>query len=237
MKRRRLGQHYLVDPSVPEEMVRLAEIGPDDTVLEIGTGRGVLTEKLARACRRLEAYEVDPESFEETKRAVKLPSLNLHMADAFAQRPRFDVLVSSVPYSRSSDFVEWLAKMKYRRAVALLQEDFARKVVAEPGDRSYRAVSAIGQISAEISIGRRVGSAAFSPQPRVSSVIVVFTPRRLLKAKQIAAIRKVFSLRRRTVGSALPKLGFTVRPADRGRRVYQLSPSEVYDLVLRRGDE
>jgi 16S rRNA (adenine1518-N6/adenine1519-N6)-dimethyltransferase len=233
MKRRSLGQHYLVDSNISAQMVRLAGIRQDDTVLEIGTGRGALTQRLVGVCGKLEAYEIDRENFIETKRAVKAPNLSLHLADAFEEARRFDVLVSSVPYSRSADFVEWLSQMSYRRAVVLLQEDFVKKVLAEPGDRNYRAISVIGQVSARVTIERRVGKGAFRPQPKVSSAIVSFDPHRTLSPGQIANIKALFALRRRTVSSALSTLGSPGNSEDPTARVFQLDPDEVLDLISR----
>ena len=133
MKRRRLGQHYLVDESVVKRMVSLAGINVGERVLEIGTGRGALTVKLARVATSLEGYEVDPENCALTEAAVG-GKVRIHLADAFEASPEFDVLVSSLPYSRSAAFVEWISKPRYDRAVVILQEDFVRKITAPPGE-------------------------------------------------------------------------------------------------------
>jgi 16S rRNA (adenine1518-N6/adenine1519-N6)-dimethyltransferase len=121
MKRRRLGQHYLVDSEVVQRIIATAGLERHETVLEIGTGKGVLTERLAGLCHRLDGYEVDLENYRETLKRVDRANAHIHLGDAFKKRPRFDVLVSSLPYSRSLDFIEWISQVEYGRAVVLLQ--------------------------------------------------------------------------------------------------------------------
>ncbi len=236
MKRRTLGQHYLVDPSVISRMIDAADIRPSESVLEIGTGRGVLTERLVKLGAKYEGFEVDPENFRETISRVGLGESAVHNSDAFEARPTFDVLVSSLPYSRSQDFVEWIGQMKYDRAVVLLQEDFVRKVLSPPGNREYRAVSAIAQISCEMVEVERVPRAAFRPPPKVSSLLLSIRPRMRLTAAEIANVKRLFSLRRREVSSALSRLGFPeFGIGHRKRRVFQLTPEEVHAVC--RGPE
>ncbi len=231
MKRRRLGQHYLVDQGVVRRLVSLAAIRADERVLEVGTGRGVLTEELCKVASKVEAYEVDAENYRTTLAAVGREA-KLHLADAFEARPDFDVLVSSLPYSRSAAFVEWISQLRYDRAVVLLQEDFVRKAMSRPGQRDYRAVSVIAQASSEITVAERVRRSAFSPQPKVSSVVVSMRPKRRLSNDEILGIKRLFALRRKEVGAALSKLGGV--PLDDGhRRVYSLAPEEVLRLIAR----
>ncbi len=211
-------------------MVAAAELDGSESVLEIGTGRGVLTEMLAGACSSLLGYEVDPANYRETLARVKGRNVSVRLADAFKERPRFDVLVASLPYSRSLDFVEWISQVEYLRGVVLLQEDFVRKVLSPPGSRDYRAVSAICQVSSTIRVLERVGRSAFRPQPRVSSVIVSVKPKVRLTRAQVLSVKRLFSLRRREVSSALALLGFPDRRGYGRLRVMSLSPQEVFEI-------
>jgi 16S rRNA (adenine1518-N6/adenine1519-N6)-dimethyltransferase len=228
MRRRRLGQHYLVDGNVVRQMLEAASIRDDEKILEIGTGRGALTNELAKLGRSFDGYEIDRDNYEAT---VKLVGNNrgIHLGDAFGHRPRFDVLVASLPYSRSSAFVEWLSQLAYDRAVVLLQEDFVRKAVAPPGSRDYRAVSALSQLSSSMQVVGRVARDSFSPPPRVNSVIVLVRPLVRLSQAEISNIKHLFSLRRRTVASALAELGMAGGGYG-SRRVYSLLPAEVHAL-------
>ena len=231
MRRRNLGQHYLVDQEVVHRIVEAARIRPDEKVLEIGTGRGALTKELVGLGGAFEGYEVNRENFEETVAMVGETNARINLGDAFQQRPNFDVLVASLPYSRSATFVEWLSGIEYDRAVVLLQEDFVRKVLAAPGTRDYRAISALAQISSDVRPLGRVGRASFSPPPKVSSLLVSVMPRVRISGSEASNIKRLFSLRRRQVASALTKLGMAGGEEGYGtRRVYSLTPDEVHRL-------
>ena len=230
MKRRKLGQHYLIDPQVVGRMVSLAEIGPADRVLEVGTGRGALTRELVGLGATFEGYEIDRENYAKTLEAAPGAEGRVHLADAFEQSPEFDVLVSSLPYSESSSFVLWLCGARFRRAVVLLQEDFARKVTTRPGARDYRGVSALAQVAFDARIAARVNRDSVRPQPRGNSVIVVLSPRRRVSGAEASKILRLFSLRRRRVEPALAKLGMKWRPGEGQRRVNSLTPDEVHEI-------
>jgi len=230
MKRHRLGQHYLVDQDVILRVVSLAGVGPADRVLEIGTGRGALTRELAGLGASYLGYEVDRANFDETSDLVRGTNARVVLADAFEQRPDFDVLVSSLPYSESASFVKWLSGIGFKRAVVVLQEDFVRKITAPPGSRDYRGVSALSQICFDIEVLGRVPRAAFAPQPRVGSVIVSFSPRRRIGDTEVANVIRLFSLRRRLADSALAELGMKGSGSFGRRRVNALRPDEVHLL-------
>jgi 16S rRNA (adenine1518-N6/adenine1519-N6)-dimethyltransferase len=237
MRRRALGQHYLTDKSVVREMVERAEIVGGERVLEIGTGRGVVTRELCGVASRVEGFELDSENFLATER-LGLEGLTLHREDAFALPRDFDVLVSSLPYSESSNFVEWLAKLHYDRAVVLLQRDFAEKLLAKPGDERYRAVTVISQISSKMKIVRDVPRESFDPPPRVSSVMAVLLPRHPLTPEHIHLIKMIFSQKRRKLIVALKNLGLELPQADIPElscRVERLSAGDIQRLLGRIG--
>lgn len=233
MRRRRLGQHYLVDQEVIRKIVEAAAIQPHERVLEIGTGLGVLTKELVTAGKSFVGYEIDRRNYEETVESVG-GDVEVHLGDAFDHKPEFDVLVASLPYSRSASFIDWLCQVDYNRAVVLLQEEFVQKIQAKAGMREYRAVSVLAQISSEIKAIGQVGRASFSPPPRVNSWLVAITPKGRVPAKEILEVKRLFSLRRRRVSSALAKLGMVPRKEYGTRRVYSLVPDEVHLLCSTR---
>jgi len=234
MKRHRLGQHYLVDPEVIRRVVSLADIGPTDRVLEIGTGKGALTKELAGLGASYLGYEVDRANFEETAALVRGTAGRVVLADGFEEHPGFDVLVSSLPYSESATFVKWLSGKEFRRAVVVLQEDFVKKIIVPPGNRNYRGLSALSQICFDVRVLGDVPRAAFSPQPRVGSVIASFTPVRRIGKAEATNIIRLFSLRRRLADSALAELGMKGGGNFGRRRVNSLRPEEVHLLCVQR---
>ncbi len=231
MKRRKLGQHYLIDQKVIRRIVEAAGILPHERVLEIGTGQGALTKELVGLGGAFEGFEVDKENYEKTLAVIGEESARIHMDDVFLQQPDFDVLVASLPYSRSATFIEWLSGIEYDRAVVLLQKEFVKKILAIPGTRDYRAVSALAQISSEVRVLGRVGRASFSPPPKVSSLLVSVRPKLRISESEVSNVKRLFSLRRREVASALTKLAIVRRKEDYGRRrIYSLKPEEVHRL-------
>jgi 16S rRNA (adenine1518-N6/adenine1519-N6)-dimethyltransferase len=231
MTGRRLGQHYLTDAETVRRIVETAEIQKHERVLEIGTGKGALTKELVSLSPKFEGYEVDMTNLVETLDALGGRAVTIHLGDAFQQRPKFDVLVSSLPYSRSGTFVEWISQVDYDRAVVVLQEDFVEKLLAKPGERDYRGVSAMAQISSDYRVLWRVGRMSFSPPPKVNSVVVSIRPKRRLSPGEISNVKRLFSLRRREVASALMKLGMSgSKEAFGKRRVYSLGPDEVIEI-------
>jgi len=231
MRRQRLGQHYLVDRLVVEKIITSAAIRSDERVLEIGTGRGVLTKELVRLGASLEGFEIDRENFAATLRELGTSRAVIHLEDAFKEVPRFDVLISSLPYSKSATFIEWISRVEYDRAVVIIQEDFVGKIMAPPGARDYRAISAVAQASSEFNVLMKVCRESFSPPPKVSSLLVLVKPKRRMMDGQISRVKQLFSLRRREVVSAATELGMPLPSYDYGRRrVYSLTPKEVLEI-------
>jgi 16S rRNA (adenine1518-N6/adenine1519-N6)-dimethyltransferase len=220
-------------------MIDLAAIRHAERVLEIGTGRGALTRELVGLTAKLEGYEIDKESYEGLLRELRGASLVLHNEDAFKSSPEFDVLLSSLPYSESSAFVEWLSRRRYDRAVVLLQKDFARKITAPPGSPAYRAVSVISQASAHVEIVSDVSRRSFDPPPRVNSCLVTMRWRRSLTQEEAAMVKTIFSQKRRTVRAALKSLGLVAPPSAPASseheylqcRVNSLRPESVIAMI------
>jgi len=220
-------------------MIDLAAIRHHERVLEIGTGKGALTRELAGLTTNLEGYEIDRESYERLNRELGGTPLVLHNEDAFKSSPEFDVLLSSLPYSESSHFVDWLSRRRYDRAVVLLQRDFAMKITAPPGSPAYRAVSVISQASTQVEIISDVSRLSFDPPPRVNSCLVTMRWRRSLSADQTAMIKRIFSQKRRTVRAALKSLGLAAPPSAPGPtvslplqcRVNSLRPDSILAMI------
>ncbi|HEV2225999.1 MAG TPA: rRNA adenine N-6-methyltransferase family protein, partial [Nitrososphaerales archaeon] len=126
--------------------------------------------------------------------------------------------------------IEWLCRADFDRAIVVLQEDFVRKITAHPGAKGYRGISALAQIAFDIRVQEKVNRKSFSPQPRVNSVIVLFTPKLMVPEAEASNIMRLFSLRRRQVDSALTELGMEGAGGHGRRRVYSLTPEEVHEL-------
>ena len=201
-RRRRLGQHFLNSPSIASGMAEAAGISGDDTVLEIGTGRGILTSALCRNAKRVISMEKDPELYAEAARRLRAPNLDLVNADGFKTDREFSIFVSSLPYSESRTAIEWLCQKRFLRAVIMVQKEFAEKLLEKD-----RAVSTVANHCFEIERVLRVGRNNFEPAPEVDSVVLRLTQRHTLSRRLIKNINLLFSYRRKTVSNVMGIFG------------------------------
>ncbi len=241
MKRYRLlGQHTLVDLDVVEDMVEAAGLNGVEVVYEIGTGSGVLTERLCSLAGSVVSCEVDEALYRVALSRLDKKNLRLVRGDGFDMDVKFDVFVSSLPYYCSTRFVRWLLNKKFKRAVVLLQKEFVEKMLAEVGGRCYKAVSVLARYSFNITPIRDVPPDAFTPKPKVQSTLVLITPKpnRSLSKEVVQTVYKLFTLRRKKVLTALKMLTknaevctLPLQPALLTKRVASLTPKEVVELA------
>jgi 16S rRNA (adenine1518-N6/adenine1519-N6)-dimethyltransferase len=174
-----LGQNFLHDPNALEKIVTTADLMPDDFVLEIGPGTGTLTEKLARACRRVIAFEVDDRLKPVLdEMLVAFPNtvvfyndiLAVDVARLFHAQPY--IVVANVPYYITSAILRHLLESAHRprRLILTVQQEVAERLVAAPDDMSILTVSV--QFYGKPQIVTRLNPAAFWPRPEVDSAVV-----------------------------------------------------------------
>ena len=208
-----LGQHWLHDRFILEEIADEAGIGPTDTVLEIGPGLGTLTSQLLRRAAKVVAVEFDREL--ARKLPGQFPGKNLEVVNGdilsydLSVLPAGYVVVANVPYYITSKIVQRLmtATNKPRVAVLLVQKEVAERIAATPGDMSVLAVSA--QVYAEARLGIEVSRGFFTPPPEVDSQVIILTTRSepLITAEREKAffrlIKAGFSAKRKKLRSSL----------------------------------
>lgn len=175
----RLGQNFLADPNLLDAIVRDAELAPEDVVLEVGAGEGVLSERLASAAAHLHTVEIDRGLAPALEPIAALPNVELHWGDAMkldlgALRPEPTAMVANLPYSVATPLVlrtiETLPSL--RRWTVMVQREIADRLRAAPGSRTYGGPSAIAQLACEVELVRAVDPAVFKPRPRVDSAIL-----------------------------------------------------------------
>lgn len=220
--RKRFGQHFLVQAGTAERIVALAELRGDETVLEIGPGRGALTALLAPRCRRLVLVEVDRDLAAALRpRLADRPSVELHQADilrvdlaALLAPDASATVIANLPYNISTPVLMRLldAADRFDRLVLMLQREVAERLGAAPGGKTYGALSVVVQAIADTRVALRVPPSAFVPPPQVESAVVVITPRRppALDATRRRALRGVvrvaFARRRKQLVNGLAPL-------------------------------
>lgn len=208
-----LGQHWLQDRRVLGSIADAAEIGENDTVLEIGPGLGTLTSALLSRAKKVVAVELDgdlakklPGQFPGT--ALEVVHKDILEFDLSAL-PADYIVVANVPYYITSKIIKYLmtAKNKPRTTVLLIQKEVAQRLAAQPRDMSILAVSA--QIYAEVTLDVIVPAEYFTPPPKVDSQVVVLKTRAqpLVSPNQEAALFQVvkagFSSKRKKLRSSL----------------------------------
>jgi 16S rRNA (adenine1518-N6/adenine1519-N6)-dimethyltransferase len=177
---RELGQNFLIDSNILGVVERAAELVPEDVVLEVGGGVGVLSEHLARLVGHVHVVEVDERLREALLDATDPhPNVTVHWADAMAVeldalQPRPTKLVANLPYGIAASFllrsIEELPGMGLW--VAMVQREVGERLAARPGRGAYGVPSVLAQLECEVELLRSIPRTVFHPVPNVDSVLV-----------------------------------------------------------------
>src|SRR3990172_207624 len=171
-----LGQHFLLDERIADGHVELARIDRSDTILEVGGGVGILSEGLVGRAAKVLAVEKD----RRLARGLRDLGGNLEVIEGDAVRvplPPFDKVVSNLPYKISSPITFRLLDLAFDRAALMYQREFADRLVAKPRTEDYSRLTVKAYVRCRAELAMRVPRAAFWPQPKVDSAIVVLEPR------------------------------------------------------------
>lgn len=180
MSRQKLGQHFLIKGSALERIAAAACPAHEDLVVEIGPGRGALTEKLLHRAGRVVAIELDPDlaAHLRLKFAVE-PHLEIVEGDAlatdFGQWPGAPI-AGNLPYYVATPIIERTIRLPIPRAVFLIQKEVAERLVAQPGTRAYGFLTVATAVFATARILFEVKPSAFRPPPKVDSAVVLLEP-------------------------------------------------------------
>jgi 16S rRNA (adenine1518-N6/adenine1519-N6)-dimethyltransferase len=213
--KKELGQHFLVDENILGVIGRLAELQPDDVVLEIGPGLGVLTRYLAERVAHVHAVELDRSLEPHLPRAG---NVSLHWGDGL----RLDLaaygankLVANLPYNVATPLlVESLDRIPGLESwTVMLQREVADRLFAQPSTKSYGAVSVLVQLATERTGFHPVSRQVFRPRPGVESALVAF--RRTALPPDWRSLKRLvegaFAHRRKTLPNSLELSGLATR--------------------------
>jgi 16S rRNA (adenine1518-N6/adenine1519-N6)-dimethyltransferase len=215
-----LGQHFLIDENLLGVIGRLAELHPDDVVLEVGPGLGVLTRFLAERTCHVHAVELDRDLEEPLGAALAgHPNVRLTFGDALALdlaslEPKPTKLVSNLPYNIATPLViesfEWGRALE--RWCVMVQREVAERFFARPGTKAYGAVSVLVQLQARRVGFRGVPPTAFRPRPRVESALVAFERAgEPVPAPVRSLVNAAFAHRRKTLANSVEFSGLATR--------------------------
>ncbi|MCL2711693.1 MAG: 16S rRNA (adenine(1518)-N(6)/adenine(1519)-N(6))-dimethyltransferase RsmA [Methanomassiliicoccaceae archaeon] len=171
------GQNFLIDDRVAFRQIDFASIDKNDRILEIGPGLGMLTEKLADVSGDVTVIEID-EKLADHIEGTFGDRVKLIRGDALeVQWPKFDRFVSNLPYSISTPVIFKLLSYNFKKAVVMVQKEFAERMVAKRGEVDYSRLTVNVYYRAECRILENVPASRFKPRPKVDSAIVEIIPR------------------------------------------------------------
>lgn len=218
------GQNFLHDDRLADKLALAAEVGPDDAILEVGTGIGILTRALARRARRVVSVEIDAGLVRGLREEAALPAevelvhedaLRLDWAATLASDPGPWRVVANLPYSVATPILRRLLDHAHELAGwgVMIQRELALRIGAEVGSRDYGSFAVLHQLMAMP--GRRLDlhGRCFHPEPRVVSSFLCLAPRAEGRpdpgelARVETVVRAGFAHRRKTLSNALRRAG------------------------------
>ena len=177
--KKRFGQNFIVSSKILERLVSYATLTKDDTVLEIGTGFGYLTNLLSTKCKKVITVEIDQilvnflrEQFLELK---NIELIEGNILDVYI--PDFNKVVAAPPYSISSLLLFKILEKKFDSAFFIFQKEFAQRLVASVGTKDYSRLTVSIYYRANVELLGIISKRMFYPQPDVDSMIVHIKPR------------------------------------------------------------
>ena len=241
-----LGQHFLVDPHVVDEILEIARPLPGERFVEIGPGRGAMTGPLLEAGAIVDAVEIDPALAERLRDRWPGARLTVHVADAlefdYAGVAAADLrLIGNLPYYLSTPLLFRLLEFAgiFRDLTVMLQREVAERLCALPGSRRYGRLTVMASSRCRSQLCLAVGREAFRPQPKVESAVVRLVPDSGLRvgAPEVfeRLVRQAFSQRRKTIANALRAMASkeAIRAAgiDPSQRAERISAEEFANLA------
>jgi 16S rRNA (adenine1518-N6/adenine1519-N6)-dimethyltransferase len=208
----KLGQNFLIDLNVVDLLVRAAELSRDDLVIEVGSGTGSLTARLAEQAGAVLSIEIDRDFFELAREATAgRPNVHLLYGDILrsknelspqvfsaldeitrrsdcefgSAKPGLLKLVANLPYAVAVPVISnfLLTDLCFERMVVTVQWEIAERLLARPSTKPYGALAVLVQSLAEVTLVRRLPPSVFWPRPQVASAIVLIRPDPVKRAR------------------------------------------------------
>lgn len=217
--RKKWGQNFLVDENILEKIVRAAEIGQEDTIVEIGPGIGALTQRLAASAGKVIAVEIDGRLIPVLQETLREYS-NVEIIHNDAVKIDYHQLlgagpcklVANLPYNIATILLyRWLKEFRgtISMLVCMVQKEVAQRITAQPGGKEYGTLSVVAQYAAQVQLMFTVPKTVFFPRPEVSSAVVRLCPQHRQEhdvgneAAFLRVVEAVFSQRRKTILNTL----------------------------------
>jgi 16S rRNA (adenine1518-N6/adenine1519-N6)-dimethyltransferase len=236
---KQLGQNFLVDQKVVDNMLETGDVSREDTIIEIGPGLGALTKVLGERAKKVIAIEADYE-LAANLREQKIKNVSVIAGDALQVDWTISIehdykVIANIPYSLTSPLLRKAFQLEKRPTLLtlLIQKEMAERICAAPGESNRGFLTLLTEVNAEAKIIRKVMPGSFYPSPKVESAIILIVPKEKSLQEEIfwPAVEAGFRHKRQTlanslrndlswpkpeVEAALEKLGLTklARPAE-----------------------
>jgi 16S rRNA (adenine1518-N6/adenine1519-N6)-dimethyltransferase len=177
--KKRFGQNFLSDHNILNDIVEAAQLKPEDTVLEIGPGKGALTDIIAKKCRTV-SVEIDRElvpflreRFSPNKN-VSIVEGDILASDLRALVPPGAKVIANIPYYISTPIIFRLLEEPglFSVVVMTVQKELADRIAAEHGNKDYGVLTVMVKLRADVTVVRQIPAAAFKPAPDVDSAVI-----------------------------------------------------------------
>lgn len=231
-----LGQYFLRDQSVLSRIIDTLDLKPQDTVLEIGAGTGVLTFPIADKAAKVIAVEIDPRLCTLLKKdnitVIQEDFLKMDISGF----PASTKIVSNLPYYITTPIITKIVN-KFDFMLLTMQEEVGRRITSAPGTKEYGSISVLVQFYNDVEIVDFISKKCFFPVPKVDSCIVKFKKRETPKLKAtedflFKVVRRSFSSRRKMLRNTLKVFGPLDKiDIDLSRRPETLSVDEFCRLA------
>ena len=213
-----LGQNFIEDEALLEQLAELSLVTPEDSVLEIGPGFGALTKPLAARCKRIVSLEIDDtllpilrvalekcENAEVVLGDVMKTDLAALVREKLGDGPLR--VAANLPYYITTDVLtKLLTELPQARSIAvMIQKEVGDKLLSQPGDEGYGPLAILCQYFCEVRRALDVPAACFTPPPKVDSSFMVLEQRKEKpytvadEALLMRLIRGAFAMRRKTL--------------------------------------
>ncbi len=251
-----LGQNFLIDDSVLEDIVNGAEVNGEDFVIEIGPGVGTLTAQLLMKAKKVTSIELDNDLIpilteelgeHENFSLIHNDALKVDFNEVIGDEKSVK-LVANLPYYVTTPIIVKLLKDGYnfKSLTIMIQKEVAERINAEPNCKEYGSLSVLVQYYCDTKIVRRVAPSSFIPRPKVESIVIrldrLSEPRVKAKDEKLMfdLVRAGFNMRRKTLWNAAKSFNlskedlekaFENSGVDQKRRAETLSLQEFANLA------
>ncbi len=218
---KKFGQNFLVDGNIVRKSIKLAEIKPNENIVEIGSGLGTLTTGLLTSQATVFAIEIENDlvvnlqntllkQYQNTFHIIHGDAVKSPLASLVPKKNELFKIVANLPYSITTPWLDAVLNNRLPiKLVLMVQKEAADRIISKVGCKSFCPISIFSQASYEIKIAHRVSRRCFYPEPKIDSVVielnlkthpVVFS----LTSKEM--IRDIFKYRRKQIGTIIRQL-------------------------------